>query len=203
MTAVGVAAIVLAAVVGLILALVVAALAVPVDVRYRAAAAVPFAVEWMWGAVRVFPRKHRPHNGAGGKRGRRRGGDRRSRGRTAGDLVRDARVRDGFLRLAVRVLRCIRVRRLALVVDLGLDDPGDTGLVYGWLTTLAAAVGVSLNPGEGLDGVRLQPHFDRSILAVNGHAHIRVVPLAVVGTIAAFAVGPVGRHVLITLWRNR
>lgn len=94
-----------------------------------------------------------------------------------------------LLRLARDTLRQIHVRQLYLRLILGLDDPADTGRLYGVLVpTLVQATRWSR-----LD-LQVQPDFSRPILLVNGCARVRVIPITVIGVMLGFLLSP-------TCWR--
>ena len=94
----------------------------------------------------------------------------------------------GFLRRAVRLLvalvRRITWEELSLCAEFGLDDPADTGRVYGALAPVfltAAARGVD---------VRCEPNFLRTCLEGSCATTLRVVPLSVLAVVAQFVLSP-------------
>ncbi len=86
--------------------------------------------------------------------------------------------------LLSRLLGAIEWQMLHLHARFGLDDPADTGRLWG----LAGPMAASLLPA-GRD-VSIQPDFERETLAVESEGEFRVVPLRVVGIVLAFGLSP-------------
>ncbi|MCB4457910.1 DUF2953 domain-containing protein [Leisingera sp. McT4-56] len=92
-------------------------------------------------------------------------------------------------RLAVAILRRIRVRALILDAEFGSGDPAETGQMFGMLAPLAYAT----LPARRLQ-VSLQPVFDRAVLSGRAELDVSLVPAALIGPAVRFgwdAFGPV------------
>lgn len=193
-----------------------AAATVPFDAQYDSArSSETFRISWLWGALLIYPRsrsgrrresketkaarkeKRKKRSAAGANRGRR---------RAMLDLARDPGFRRGLLRDLGRLIRRIEIPLVDLRIVLGLADPADTGVVYGLFSAAGAAVGADPRNGVGTDEshrIGILPDFDKETLSLTGQAHLRVLPIAVVGTALRIAVGPTGRRLLGSLWRTR
>lgn len=199
-----------------VLLLTIAALAVPFDALFDSTrSSHPFRVTWLWGAVRLYPRREKGHQGA--DKGRRRKKKKKESSRPAKppnparrrgllELARDPEFRAHLLRDLLRLIRRIEIPLIDLRLALGLADPADTGLLYGILTAAMGAAAADPQIGIGSDErhrVSVEPSFDDDLVEVTGRANLRIVPIAVVGTAVVVVVGPRGRRILRTLWRTR
>lgn len=199
-----------------VLILAIVALAAPIEALYDSARShYPFRVTWLWGAVRLFPRSRKGDKGgpkgAGWKKDSKKASRRgkapnpaRRRGMIG--LFRDPEFRRTLLRDILRLVRRVEIPIIDLQLVLGLADPADTGLAYGFLSAAAAAV--SRHPkGRFAVGdrhrLRVEPAFDQERAELSGRANLRLVPMAVLGTAVAVGFGPTGRRILGTLWRTR
>ncbi|MEW5756681.1 MAG: DUF2953 domain-containing protein [Pseudomonadota bacterium] len=104
-------------------------------------------------------------------------------------FVRSPGMPGRLVRFARDMLRQIRVREMKLHLDLGLDDPADTGRLYGILSPML----ILLQQVPRVD-MRLQPDFTQAVFMVTGRGHIRVIPLAVLRVMLGFLLSP-------TCWR--
>jgi hypothetical protein len=175
-----------------VLAGVLALLAIPADIefslhRHEGRQQNRCAVGWLFGALklRVLPRtkSKRPHLQAGETRPRSKGAGRilsplRSKG-YAGRL----------LRLGRRLLHCIRIHELNLNVRLGLDDPADTGQLWGMLGALAA----TLRP-PSVARIAITPDFAGEAFEIDAQGRVRVIPLQLLVVVLMFVLPPAVRH---------
>ncbi len=95
-------------------------------------------------------------------------------GRKAFALVRNANLRRRFLRYIRRLVRAIKIKTLDVRVRLGLDDPADTGRLWGVVGPLASLF-------AGLRGVniRIEPEFSEEVFSLQSQGRIRVIPLQI------------------------
>ena len=112
-------------------------------------------------------------------------------------LVRDGALND-FLRLARRIFSTVNVRRLNVQLHVGLDDPAETGLLWGAVAPVVAYADF-LRPGA----VALEPDFTGPRFAGQGSASLRIVPLRWLPPILLFALNPAVLGGLWSLWRAR
>jgi len=163
-------------------------LAVPVDVgftaRRRERLRTQVTLRWLWGRVRLPV----PEGGAKGRKTRKPRkpkAHRPSSARRALAVMRSP----GFPRRAAALLRGltarVHVRRLELAVRLGLDDPADTGRLWGVIGPAAA-----LAPVPRSANVAITPDFTAPVFHLDADAEARVVPLAVLAVAAAFLLSP-------------
>ena len=160
---------------------------VPFDARLvlerNEAARARVEVAWLFGVVRFrVPGSgpSRPRKDAKAK-GRRKRGRSRSGRRYAMRLLRPgvaARARE----LVAGLLRSLRPRDLHVRARIGLDDPADTGCLWGAVGPLAALF-------SGQD-VRVEPAFDGACLRYRACARVRVVPGWILWLLARFLVSP-------------
>jgi hypothetical protein len=184
------ALLVLAGLLGLALLL----LAVPVDLEFRLEGIEPLSgqlrVRWLLGLVRLsvpVPRAGEPAPGPRAKpRAARVRARPRARGRGRGVLAAlgQAAFRRRVARLLGDVVRAVHLRRLRLLVRIGLDDPADTGRLWGLMGPLGALA--RLRNAE----VRVEPDFAEPVLAFEADGRARLVPLRFLGLAVAFALSP-------------
>ncbi len=104
-------------------------------------------------------------------------------------FVRNPGMLARLFRFARDMLRQFRVREIKLRLHLGLDDPANTGRLYGTLSPLLCLV--QRMPRVDL---RVQPDFSRAVFMATGRGEIRVIPLAVIGVMLGLFLSP-------TCWR--
>lgn len=108
----------------------------------------------------------------------------------------------GFVARVIRLLRrlkaSIHIRQLRLQILLGLDDPADTGQLWGIVGPLALTIPVP----AGAD-VAIQPEFTGATFQVDGEGVIRIVPIEIIGTILVFTFSPVTIRALYALGTGR
>lgn len=95
---------------------------------------------------------------------------------------------EGFIRRAGRLFRrllaLVHIRRLHLRMRLGLDDPADTGRLWGVIGSVAWMV------PAGAD-VDIEPEFSGETFGVDGEGAVRIVPIEILATLMAFALSPI------------
>ncbi len=84
----------------------------------------------------------------------------------------------------MRLGHAIHCRRCFVRARVGLDDPADTGRLWGIIGPLTSALYRSR-----LD-VEVSPVFHGPELAFQGAAEVRVVPLQLLGTLLSFGLSP-------------
>ncbi|MFP4153669.1 MAG: hypothetical protein ACLFSV_12560, partial [Alkalispirochaeta sp.] len=165
---------------------------------------------WLFGAVRI-PLRRKPGSSTGGESGTAEGesgttggkegrGDRGDRAGVSGkgpslaasDIPRITRV-------VVSLLRGV-LGRFVVTADgdlyAGLDDPADTGILWGEVYTLVQAL-------HRRTGLRVHPVFDGGTLAFVGTAAIRVVPITLLFPVISVALSRDGRAVIRAIRRKR
>lgn len=163
-------------------------LAVPVDVGFevhrRERTESRVRLGWLWGRVRVpVP--------AGGRKERKKPRRRRERkpGRPSSArrviaMVRSPHFPRRVLRLARDLVRRVRFTTLECSARLGLDDPADTGRLWGVLGPASALL--AAGPGR----VELAPEFGGALFHLDARGEARIVPGALLLTLLAFLVAP-------------
>jgi hypothetical protein len=162
--------------------LIVAGLVLPVRLIVTAAAApavLRVQVSLLGGAVpRIVLHDSRAAapSGARPRRGRRR----KREGAGSGARRRLGAVVLAVPRLAADLLHAIRVERARMTVRFGLDDPADTGTLFGALCPVLYTAG---RP----DGLQLVPDFDGARLDAEGELTLSIIPAALIGPAIRFA----------------
>jgi len=184
------AALVVAGLLGLVLLL----LAVPVDMEFRLEGIEPFTgevgVRWLFGLVRFripvpgagkpTPRPEaRPK--AARARARPRAGGRR---RPVLAARRQAAVSRRVYRRLRDLVRAVHLRRLRLLMRLGLGDPADTGRLWALVGPLNAVA--QLRNAE----LRIEPEFVEPVLEFQADGRVLLVPLRFLVLAIAFALSP-------------
>jgi len=189
---------------GLLLALVVGLLAVPLTVGFsihrieETRGLIRF--RWLFGLVRFqlrIPRPSKARPGSGtmpGKKAKPRG--RRKRKGGAGgllSLIRQRAFRQRVHRFICDVLRATHPRDLFLRLRIGLGDPADTGRLW-------AVVGPIAAMAQTLRGaaIRIEPDFIDPVFEVESQGRFRLVPIQFIGLTAAFLLSPT----TLRAWRH-
>jgi hypothetical protein len=175
-----------------LLLLLVVLLAIPVELkfdlrRWEGERKSSVALVWLFGAVRLplsskkRSKPEQPRKVEKAKEGRSCAG--------AGRMLAMLQT-EGFpgrvLTLARDLLRRIRIRVLSLDARLGLDDPADTGQLWGVVGPLAAML-----PSSRAIQVSIQPDFAAEVFEYQGRGHISIVPIQMLVLFLVFALSPV------------
>lgn len=80
-----------------------------------------------------------------------------------------------------QILQSVKLRELSLKADIGLDDPADTGLLYGAFAPMMYGM-------YGLErcSVDVRPVFDAPCHKIELDGSVRLVPLRIVGALVQF-----------------
>lgn len=195
------------AVFGVALGLLVASLAVPVELAFECQGVEPMAarvrVAWLFGSIRfrfAVPRVARrspdsqpPAGDAPRVPAARPGKPSGNRGRVW-TVLRQSEFRQRVLRLIQDLLRAVRVHRLRLQMRIGLGDPAETGWLWAWVAPLAVAA-----RGRRNVQVRIEPDFIDAALAFEASGRVRFVPLRLLALAIGFAFSPPSLHAWRTL----
>ena len=101
------------------------------------------------------------------------------------------------VRLALALLRRVKLERLQLETMFGFENPADTGFVYGCLSPVLVMADL-----RGLN-IRCRPMFLESGVRGALRATIRVRPLLLVGPMVAFLVSPPVFRAARAAWRTK
>ena len=196
----------LAVVAGLaaLIALIVAVLAMPLVLFIEAERTDKLKVRWrlVWLFGLVKPRSRNRSAPPAPDRADARPTDtpkkRRARGRRmAAAVLRTRGLFERVVRLALALLRRVKLERFQLDTMFGFENPADTGFVYGCLSPVLVMADV-----RGLN-IRCRPMFLESGVRGAFRATIRVRPLLVVGLMVAFLVSPPVFRAARVAWRTR
>lgn len=178
----------------------VAVLAMPLDLvfsirRYDGQVGARVHLIWAFGLVRL--RLGWPRAKKSGRKREKPKGDEKEAGGRVGAILRNRGLIRRMLGLLRDLLGCIHVRMLRLSVRLGLDDPADTGRLWGAISPLLA-----LSAMVPVAQIHVAPIFSGAILEMDAKGDVRVVPLELLWVVIGFLVsGPVLRT-LITARRR-
>ena len=189
---------------GILIALlvgVVVLLAIPVDITFTLQSEkdlqARLTIGWLFGLLRI---PVHPEDGESGPAAssQQTGRKRDRRGLHPGAML----LSQGFLARLIRLLRrlkdCIHIRSLRLHLLLGLDDPADTGRLWGMLGPLTLA-----HPAPAVTDLVIQPEFTGAAFQIDGAGVVRILPIEVLGTLLAFALSPVTLRALYALGTGR
>ncbi len=87
--------------------------------------------------------------------------------------------------LLCRLLRQTRVSALDVHCRVGLDDPADTGVLYGSLAPLVAVLRLQQH-----GSFRIEPDFARDCFEMHGSGRISIVPVRYFLVLASFLLAP-------------
>lgn len=179
-----------------------ALLAIPVDVAFNVQREEKIAgrvtIGWLFGLVRI---PLRPEEGVKARPAPAPKPARRTRARRGlhvGAMLRSQGFLARLTRLLGRLWGGIHIRRLRLQVLLGLDDPADTGRLWGMVGPLALVVPVP----AGAD-LAIQPEFSGAAFQIDGEGAVRILPIEIIATLLAFALSPVTLRALYALGTGR
>ena len=106
------------------------------------------------------------------------------------------------LKLAKRMLSCLKVRQLDADFRVGLDDPADMGMMCAVLWPVLVPLS-SFGPMK----LRMEPAFDEPAFEVNLYGRVRLFPIQMVGPLLGFILSPTGwrtvRSVVVSWWKQK
>ena len=188
-------------VIGFLLALLFVLLAVPITVAFRIdrikeiRGQVTF--HWLFGLVRFqtgIPGAAKAEPQRKPKPGKRRPG---AHARGVFALLRQS----AFWRRAIRfikdLLHATHAHDLYLRVRIGLGDPADTGRLWALIGPVSG-IAANLHSAE----VYIEPEFMDSVLEVESHGEVRLIPLQFIALATAFAASPTTLRAWRTLRRS-
>ncbi len=183
-------------------------LAMPINlifsVHKQGAAQWSVVVCWLFGLVRI----PMPTMESFGRRRRRKPERPRAIKRIIGsvfggkDRIMPVLKSKGFMKRVVRLvkdlMRTVHVHRLGLHARLGLDDPADTGRLWGMVGPLAGL----LSDYQSVD-VNIEPEFRAETFDLDGEGDIRIIPLQIIFVIVSFLISPATLRAVKTLVVSR
>lgn len=117
-------------------------------------------------------------------------------------LVRIRGVVPAFARLVRRMAGSLHIHQLNADLRLGLDDPADTGMVYGVLWP-ALVLPAMFSPAT----LRTEPVFTGSAFEVDLQGRVRVFPAEMMANVLRFVFSPPGLRLIKTMavlqWKKR
>lgn len=112
--------------------------------------------------------------------------------------LKQADFRGRLLRFVRDVFAAVDIRSLDVRLRLGLGDPADTGRLWGLVAPLVWLVP---KPRNAL--VRIEPDFDEAVLALLAQGRVVLVPLRFIALAIGFALAPVSVRTWRALRRDR
>lgn len=161
-------------------------LAVPVEFAFSVRRCETFdgalVIGWLFGTVRApIPLKGSAKPSPAKKK----------KGKWRGGLNGLAVIRNGaFLRRTIRLARdilgAVNVSGLMLRIRVGLDDPADTGMLWGAAGPLAGVLA-----GVRRADITIEPEFACEVFELDGEGKVRLVPLQLIFIVAVYLASPV------------
>lgn len=182
--------------IGVLLALAIALLAVPLSVMFSihriedTRGYVRF--RWLFGLVRFELRipqaakaEQRPESTTGKKEKPPRQKKQRSSAGGLFSLIKQPAFRRRIYKFIRDMLRATHARNLFLRLRIGLGDPADTGRLW-------AIIGPIASMAQNLGGaaVRIEPEFMDPVFEVESHGRFRLMPIQFIALTAAFMLSP-------------
>lgn len=166
-----------------------ALLAVPVEfafsVRRRETFDGAFVIGWLFGAVRApIPLKGSAKPSPVKKKTKKKG--KWSGGLNGLAVIRNGAFRRRTIRLARDIFGAMNVSGLILRARVGLDDPADTGMLWGAAGPLAGVLA-----GTRRADITIQPEFAYEVFELDGEGNVRLVPLRLIFIVARYLASPV------------
>ena len=113
-------------------------------------------------------------------------------------LLKEPLFRRRLFRFVKDLLGAVHARDLYLRLRIGLGDPADTGILWGFLGPVAG-LAENLRSAE----VLIEPEFVDSVFEVESHGRFRFIPLQFIALAAAFTVSPSTLQAWRTLRRSQ
>ena len=117
-------------------------------------------------------------------------------------LVRTRGVVPGFFRLARRMVGSLHFLQINADLRFGLDDPADTGMVYGALWPVLVLPVMSSSTT-----LRMEPVFDSPTFEAAFQGKVRVFPAEMVANVLRFVFSPAGlrltKAMAVLQWKKR
>ena len=180
-----------------ILLLLVALLAIPVSLTFKASFQDVFQgyirLHWAFGLVRVqlLPSQSKTPSSADKNSRPKRDRSKRARGKMKHGftLARDMKLRRRVFRFIGDLWHAVGKQDVRLHVRVGLGDPADTGMLWAAVGPLS---GVLANIQEAT--IEIEPEFIDAIFEFDSHGKLRIIPLQLVYLFAALLLSP-------SIWR--
>ena len=93
-----------------------------------------------------------------------------------------------------RILKSIKLQLSKLYFRLGLDDPADTGMLWGVMGPVSGILGYYSD-----NKIKIEPEFQDSAFDIDGTGNITIIPLEIIFISLIFLLSPV---TVKTLWIN-
>ena len=182
---------------GIIMVIILAVLLIPIDITLdtNGEGRATTRVGWLFGLV---SKEIRP----GKRKERKKKPEKKRKGdiKTFLPILRIEGLVSRIIKLGRQIVGCFRVRELDADLKVGLDDPVDTGIMYG---LLHAVLIPSNSPGP--TRLRIEPVYDRPIFEINMRGTIRVILIQIVSYLLCFVFSAAGlraaRLMVVSRWR--
>ena len=178
-----------------LLALLLLLLAVPVDMEFQIEGIQGWrgqiSVRWLFGVIRFripVPEVAGQQPVAKARQRATKQRPEHKKRRTRPDFVavlRRPEFRQRTYRFAKDLIHAVHLRRLRLLMRLGLGDPAETGRLWALVGPLSA-LARNLRSAD----VRIEPEFMDSVLEVQADGQLRLIPLQFLALATAFALSP-------------
>ncbi|GEM_PF-4004329 len=106
-------------------------------------------------------------------------------------LIKNKFFRERFLKFLKRVISSFKLKSGRILLEIGLDDPSDTGELIGLIYALQYSM-VNLNNTKFK--VEIMGNYQQEIIKWDGDVKIQVVPASIFGCVIMLGLSP-------TIWR--
>ncbi|MBM3265162.1 MAG: DUF2953 domain-containing protein [candidate division Zixibacteria bacterium] len=86
-----------------------------------------------------------------------------------------------LLQLFFALIRCMRLYRFSATGRIGLNNPADTGLLWGAYSALSGGI----KPSNRIT-LDIRPDFEKAVFVIDGHGVVHIFPLHVAGVCIGF-----------------
>jgi len=177
------------------LLLLVALLAIPITIAFQVnskqSVKSSFTLVWLFGLVNIKSRERNSKKTLNNKSAHNSVQDNdkprnKERRQYAFRLIIQPELRQYILSFVPRVLRAITSNDVQVTIRIGLDNPADTGVLWGYMGPVAGWLGSLRNVSIGL-----VPEFSQAIFEFNGEGRLRFIPIQFIYLLIALVLSPV------------
>ncbi|WP_455205087.1 DUF2953 domain-containing protein [Kaarinaea lacus] len=189
--------------IAILLGVIIAILAIPFEFRFNIQRRESFhsevAVRWLFGIVTfdvLRPQKPRGKNQQHTRAAKKKTKKKRKNIGNAKELIWNAKFRQRLIRFVKDIFNSVHISAFNLRLQLGLDDPADTGRLWAFMGPLSIWLSKLSNTK-----VQLQPDFQNELVYLNTNGTVRIIPLAIIGNVLAFLLSPITINAITTMRR--
>jgi len=179
--------------IAILLGLIIVVLAIPFEFTFNIQRRESFpslvTVRWLFGIVTfdvLRPQKTLAKGQQHKKRAKKKTKKKRKNIGNAKELIWNARFRQRLILFVKDIFKSVHISAFNLRLQLGLDDPADTGRLWAFMGPLSIWLSNLSNTK-----VQLQPDFQNEVVFLSTNGTVRVIPLEIIFTVSAFLLSPI------------